>query len=869
MTNKSMSQSTPKFRRPAAGWLVVCGALAIFLSPGWATAQTIWDGGGPNNLFSNPDNWNNDIAPPNDGTDTLTLTGSIRTTPDVDMAWSLDTITFDAAATTDFMIAGNDITIANTAPITHNANADHTFESNLNLPFAGVVTLTSSDSSGLLIIDGDVQLDAITTLQTLTIDGAGDTTISGVISGLDSDMDALQKNGAGTLTLSGNNLFDGDTTVDDGTLVIDTDGSIAGNAIINGGTLTVNENGGVAGNVTVNNGGTFGFGHNTPVSGMITLEDGSAVQASDTSRIVPNTTNFDINGNIEFSGNQNLTIQSDLDLDANREFNVTNTGNTATTLAGVIDDGMGMSTTLTKNGAGKLILANANTYTGNTTLNDGTLGLGHDAALESTTDLIVNGGNLEPSLGNRTIPNDVTTNGDFGITGNQGQSLTLTGMLTLANGDRTVNVTNTGGTIIDGVITESGGTRAFTKTGSGTLTLNGVNSYTGDTTVDGGILLISSTGQVAGNVVTDSGFMVIDGNVAGNLTTIGGVTSVSGNVAMDATVNGGTVALDDTGAVSGNATVNGGTLTLNAANALTGNATVNTGGTLAYGIDSGLTGNLDFNGGSLEAVEGTRTISDTITISSVGMGFTGSENIIVTSAIDLTVNSIFTADNGSTATISAIIDELGGARVFTKEGGGTIELQGMNNYSGGTVINDGTLVIGTGGQILNNVTVDGGALDINNSNGVTGAATINSGGRVTLNAANALTGNATVATGGVLAYGINSGLTGNLIFDGGSLEAVGGTRTISDTITISSVGMGFTGSENIIVSSAIDLSADSIFTADNGSTATISGIIDELGGMRVFTKEGGGTIELQGMNTYSGGTVINDGTLVIGTAVKS
>ena len=117
-------------------------------------------------------------------------------------------------------------------------------------------------------------------LQTLTIDGAGDTTISGVISGRDADMDALQKNGAGTLTLSGNNLFDGDTTVDDGTLVIDTDGSIAGNAIINGGTLTVNENGGVAGNVTVNSAGTFGFGHNTPVSGMITLEDGSAVQAS-------------------------------------------------------------------------------------------------------------------------------------------------------------------------------------------------------------------------------------------------------------------------------------------------------------------------------------------------------------------------------------------------------------------------------------------------------------------------------------------------------------------------------------------------------------------------------------------------------------
>ena len=77
MTNKSMSQSTQEhFIVPLVCWLVVCGALAIFLSPGWAAAQTIWDGDGANNLFSNLDNWNNDIAPPNDGTDTLTLSGS-------------------------------------------------------------------------------------------------------------------------------------------------------------------------------------------------------------------------------------------------------------------------------------------------------------------------------------------------------------------------------------------------------------------------------------------------------------------------------------------------------------------------------------------------------------------------------------------------------------------------------------------------------------------------------------------------------------------------------------------------------------------------------------------------------------------------
>ena len=318
--------------------------------------------------------------------------------------------------------------------------------------------------------------------------------------------------------------------------------------------------------------------------------------------------------------------------------------------------------------------------------------------------------------------------------------------------------------------------------------------------------------------------------------------------------------------MTGNATINsGGRVTLNAANALTGNATVATGGVLAYGINSGLTGNLIFDGGSLEAVGGTRTISDTITINSVGMGFTGSENIIVSSAIDLSADSIFTADNGSTATISGIIDDMGGMRVFTKEGGGTIELQGMNTYSGGTVINDGTLVIGTGGQILNNVTVDGGALDINNNDGVTGNATINSGGRVILNAANALTGNATVNTGGTVAFGTDDGLMGNLIFNGGTLEAVGGARMISDNITLID-DLSISGSENITIVSAIALTADRIFDVSNSASSIISGILSGTGD---FIKNGSGTLDLQAANTYTGTTTINNGRLIVTGSVVS
>ena len=123
---------------------------------------------------------------------------------------------------------------------------------------------------------------------------------------------------------------------------------------------------------------------------------------------------------------------------------------------------------LTKAGAGFLSLTGANTYTGDTTVNAGTLQLGPGGSLASTTALIVNGGGFEILNGSGQ------TVGSLAGTG---------GGVLLGDGSLTVDQAAT--TSFAGVINGGGG---LTKTGAGLLSLTGFNSYSGGTTVDAGTL---------------------------------------------------------------------------------------------------------------------------------------------------------------------------------------------------------------------------------------------------------------------------------------------------------------------------------------------------------------------------------------------
>jgi uncharacterized protein with beta-barrel porin domain len=158
---------------------------------------------------------------------------------------------------------------------------------------------------------------------------------------------------------------------------------------------------------------------------------------------------------------------------------------------------------LTKTGNGALVLSTANAYAGGTTVAAGTLQLSGTGTLGAATGATtVSGGTLD--LGGST----------------QTQSaLTLSGG-TIQNGGLNTSITSTGGTI-NGI----GGTANLTTT-SGTTIVSGTNTYSGATTVNGGVLDV--VGTISDPTVNAGGTLTGTGAVAATQVNAGG-TFAPGN----------------------------------------------------------------------------------------------------------------------------------------------------------------------------------------------------------------------------------------------------------------------------------------------------------------------------------------------------
>src|SRR5437763_7472019 len=175
------------------------------------------------------------------------------------------------------------------------------------------------------------------------------------------------------------------------------------------------------------------------------------------------------------------TINMGLTFAATRTVTVSNAATTVT-ISGVVAGAGG----LTKNGAGTLVLSAANTYTGVTTINAGTISIAADAAL-GTAPGVATPGKLV--FGGGTLRSTAS----FTLAGNRGISLTAAGAIS----------TDPATTLTYGGIVAGAG--SLTKLGTGTLLLSAANTYTGTTTISVGTLRLGVTNAIgSASAVTEA-----------------------------------------------------------------------------------------------------------------------------------------------------------------------------------------------------------------------------------------------------------------------------------------------------------------------------------------------------------------------------
>jgi fibronectin-binding autotransporter adhesin len=328
--------------------------------------------------------------------------------------------------------------------------------------------------------------------------------VSGATLKISSDMNnntgaaAFTKSGAGTVKIAGAKAFTGRVSVFEGVYEFD--------SIDNGGS---NSGLGASSNAAANlylYGGTLKYtGAAASTDRSFTVgsrgaiidasgDSGALIWAPAAALAYANTNN--IGGIANASQDQHLTFTGNRTAD-----------NTFGSALGLIADAGIGRTFVTKSGVGKWILNQANTYTGGTKINGGTLGITNANALGTIGAISFGGGSLQYGTG---ITQDLShriqhSTGAIGIDTN-GNNVTFQSRL---------DETNVGG---------------LTKTGAGTLTLANSNIYSGVTNVQAGTLLVNGSINSTGAVNVDSG------STLGGTGRIAGAVNVTGVLSPGASI---------------------------------------------------------------------------------------------------------------------------------------------------------------------------------------------------------------------------------------------------------------------------------------------------------------------------------------------
>ena len=581
-----------------------------------------------------------------------------------------------------------------------------------------------------------------------------------------------------------------------------------------------------------------------------------------------------VSNGINLAGaSQNLTIAALVVLGASQSWTVTNTA--TLTVSSNISGGA----LLTAAGGGRVTLSGTNSYSGGTRISGG-----------STLQFAVAGS--IPSSGLIAVPNTSTTGTiDLGglILTNAGYlAFPFTSTTTLTNGTIICNTANPGYPGVSQVDYNWLGTVNLATNGNYASNQRLLIGYN----YNGFGLTINGTGT--------NGSFTFGGDNNGNQNYVGVVTgdgaflninggTVNFNNATNGTGNGYLNVGANASGASGAITVNGGNLNVGTWMKLGGNynnlagqtstssLTVTNGAvTVGGGSDAGYNGVLLMDGGNGDntANTGVATLTlrsnATLTVAQIQAGNKGTNTInlnggtivanagaagaFLSAASNLTVNiqnGGVTVNNlnSSGVTIAAAMLANGSGGV-TKMGTGQMILSGTNTYTGGTMINAGTMVAGNASAFGT------GPVTINSPGGIYDLATA-------LNFTNSLTLN-----GGFLRIGGSSGSVTwsgpvTLTTNGCTLGGDGGTSgtTISGSVNIGSGGSWITGNSSIgtTISGGITGSGTLNTTNSSGGNLTFKGVVS--GGLGIAP--GGGTLVLSGTNTFTGPAIINAGTLTV------
>jgi fibronectin-binding autotransporter adhesin len=590
----------------------------------------------------------------------------------------------------------------------------------------------SSGTSGTTVVDNG----------TLKFNLAGSYAFSGTINGTGN----VVQSGAGTTTLNSANTYQGGTTISNGTLQLGNATALGTGAVTlnSPGILDVNGTGptvpGVTGSGTINNTNasptTISFSNTGSALFTGVIENTGGL----VSVVMQGTGTQTLNGPDTYGGNTTInagtlsinsaaslgtstnpiTINAGGTLDINTGFSssrgITLGGTANATPASIAVDsgqiftfaGALTGSFFNKNGPGTLVLTGTNSPSSNTQVSGGVLDIEPGSTFSGST----------AEVDGASTQNLLINGGTFTLTG----TLTLTGA-----GANSVTINN-------GSIVNLGGVGQGSSANEGPFTINGGTVSLGNFAIGR-----SATGSdftkgliITNGTVTATSVTIANANSWGNMAVSGGTTTISGAFILGAQatsgrggglqVTNGTLTSTDPGGlqmstVAGNASTasfTGGTTSLNGISMFpggiaTGTATVTIGGTNGGALYLGSGGILaDTSGGSKPTV----SLTGGNLVLGATANWTSAASVPFTITNNPTIQAADSSGNPFNIDIAgAISGDTGG---FTKTGGGTLTLGGVDSHSqGNDEVNQGTLAIDVGGSLT------GAGIDVNSGGALT------------------------------------------------------------------------------------------------------------------------------------------------------